>query len=63
MNRLAYWKAKLKTAVAEHRQRTKVYNQAAQIGRHLATMTPWGCADASRKNVLAVCPAATSVPK
>ena len=30
MNRLAYWKAKLKVAVAEHRQRTKVYNQAAR---------------------------------
>jgi hypothetical protein len=30
MNRLAYWKAKLKAAVAEHRQRTKVYNQAAR---------------------------------
>ncbi len=30
MNRLAYWKAKLKTAVAEHRQRTKGYNQAAR---------------------------------
>lgn len=30
MNRLAYWKAKLKTAVAEHRQRTKVYNQATR---------------------------------
>jgi hypothetical protein len=30
MNRLAYWKAKLKAAIAEHRQRTKVYNQAAR---------------------------------
>ena len=30
MNRLAYWKAKLKTAMAEHRQRTKAYNQAAR---------------------------------
>lgn len=30
MNRLAYWKAKLKVAMAEHRQRTKVYNQAAR---------------------------------
>ena len=30
MNRLAYWKAKLKAAVAEHRQRTKAYNQAAR---------------------------------
>ena len=30
MNRLAYWKAKLKAAVAEHHQRTKVYNQAAR---------------------------------
>lgn len=30
MNRLAYWKAKLKAAIAEHRQRTKIYNQAAR---------------------------------
>jgi len=30
MNRLAYWKAKLKTALAEHRQRTKAYNQAGR---------------------------------
>jgi hypothetical protein len=30
MNRLAYWKAKLKVAMAEHRQRTKAYNQAAR---------------------------------
>jgi hypothetical protein len=28
MNRLAYWKAKLKVAKAEHRQRIKAYNQA-----------------------------------
>jgi hypothetical protein len=30
MNRLAYWKAKLKVARAEHRQRTKEYNQISR---------------------------------